>query len=348
MPPPAYPSTIPTVSAVTLRPAPQVVATEGDNVVRDQRNRTRDPGATVRARWRFLESDYAVFVAWWRDTLLYGHKRFTVLLPSPLGLVQHIAKFTSQYRATLRGYRYREVEADLWVRERLTEEEDELFGPVILLRFNGTVGTQTFTDEGMAGSVWTPNTSEPVLSDTQAIESQSLRLPADTTRISTPYSSSVDITTQDFTIEFQVRPDAGAVDGRDWFGITNASTGFTDAWAFYSGLVGGAQPNKMGFFWKDSLGTERSIFSTQNVTASVWQHYAATRRGSKISLWHNGVERATFEGFTGSLLQPTNGVLTIGKVQANEGTGKAGYYDLIRVFRGEAVYTATFTPPTFF
>lgn len=80
------------------------------------------------------------------------------------------------------------------------------------------------------------------------------------------------------------------------------------------------------------------------VALNNWYHVAVTRKGTKLSLWMNGVEivngsaasinlltTLTYLGYGGS--NPTYGYMT-------------GHIDEYRFTSGLAVYTETFTPPT--
>lgn len=115
---PAYPATIPGPTRVSFRPGVQLVSSADELGPVAVRRRSRQPTADAQVSFVYLEDDYATFVAWWRDTLLYGHRWFTLALPSANGLVDHVVRFARKYSAQVRGHRYVDVSCDLEVRER--------------------------------------------------------------------------------------------------------------------------------------------------------------------------------------------------------------------------------------
>ena len=115
---PRYPETLPGVSTFILTPTVQVLQSENEMGPVAGRRRTRQPGATAEVRFRFIATDYAVFVEWWKTELLYGHRWFLINLPSAGGITWHYVRFSDRYRATLNGHRNWEVQASLEIRDR--------------------------------------------------------------------------------------------------------------------------------------------------------------------------------------------------------------------------------------
>lgn len=116
---PVYPTNLPMPSGFSSVPTPQEVASENTEGPRQVRRRTRVPASTVDVSWSFFGSDYSDFVAWYRDTLLFGTKWFQISLPSAAGVVTHVVKFADKgYSANRAGYRYWTVTASLEIRER--------------------------------------------------------------------------------------------------------------------------------------------------------------------------------------------------------------------------------------
>lgn len=123
---PEYPSTLPGPGTFTVEPTSQVLATEAELGPKAFRRRSRQPGAFTSVSFRFLETDYSVFIEWWRTTLKYGHKWFWIQLPSAGGITWHVARFAERYAAKLDGHRYWNVTAKLELRERQFEPNDLL------------------------------------------------------------------------------------------------------------------------------------------------------------------------------------------------------------------------------
>lgn len=115
----AYPLSLPAPMSFGLKPTSQLAMSAGDDMGPiDYRRRTQQTTAIASVTFRFVNDQYKVFLAWWQDTLLYGHKWFTINLPSARGNVTHYAKFATKFMASKRGFRYIEVTADLELRER--------------------------------------------------------------------------------------------------------------------------------------------------------------------------------------------------------------------------------------
>jgi hypothetical protein len=72
-----------------------------------------------------------------------------------------------------------------------------------------------------------------------------------------------------------------------------------------------------------------------------WYHIAVTRSGTTVTLWVNGVSDGTV---TDSANYSANGTLDIGI--SHSSNYFTGYMSGVRVIKGTALYTSTFTPPT--
>lgn len=349
MPALIYPESLPCPASLGYAPLERRQLSDPQRP-RDARALQRDRGATEQATWPPLTTaQFETLMDWWRGNLQFGGAWFVATWPTPQGAVPIVRKFTQQPRRTFIAGGYWRVTATLEVRG--VGELPELFGPLVLMRFNDDDHSTVFRDEGSAGAVWVTDGTAAYVSTDQHVDGlSSLYLGSDSARIATPYNAGVALTNGDFTIEFWVRPDSSPLDGRTWFGITDPGN-FTAAWLFYTGLTGGGFPSKMAFYWKPDADTEHHIASGSVLPAAAWTHIAATRKRDRVSLWQNGVEVAFETGFTGSIADPSplNSMLTIGKIATNgENAGKTGHFDMVRIFRGLALYTGPFTPPTHF
>jgi len=80
------------------------------------------------------------------------------------------------------------------------------------------------------------------------------------------------------------------------------------------------------------------------LTIGQWSHVALTRSGTAVTLWVNGTSVST-ESNSDDLGSSQRGV--IGRYYANyNGFGYDGYLSNVRVVKGTALYTSSFTPPT--
>jgi hypothetical protein len=75
----------------------------------------------------------------------------------------------------------------------------------------------------------------------------------------------------------------------------------------------------------------------------VWQHVAFTRNGGTLRLFLNGQIVQQVNGYSGTLNTITN-FLHVGS-GVNGDSKMNGYMDEVRITRGVARYTASFTPP---
>jgi hypothetical protein len=91
------------------------------------------------------------------------------------------------------------------------------------------------------------------------------------------------------------------------------------------------------------LGLGLTFSGTTAITVGQWYHVAVTRSGSSFKTWINGVQCSTATS-SGTYL-PTGVIATIGDYPDDYATGY-GYISNLRIIKGTALYTSTFTPPT--
>ena len=87
------------------------------------------------------------------------------------------------------------------------------------------------------------------------------------------------------------------------------------------------------------------LIGTSNVCNGAWNHIAATRSGTTLRLFVNGVQQASTTYSVS--VSPNSGSPRpyIGTFDGSQGDYN-GYITDLRVVKGTAVYTSTFTPPT--
>lgn len=86
------------------------------------------------------------------------------------------------------------------------------------------------------------------------------------------------------------------------------------------------------------------LVSTTTVVEGSWYHVALVRSGSTFKLYVNGVAEAT-NTFAGSITSASNSI-TIGMDGSQGISAYTGYISNVRIVKGTAVYTSTFTPST--
>jgi hypothetical protein len=95
-------------------------------------------------------------------------------------------------------------------------------------------------------------------------------------------------------------------------------------------------------FYDGPNNTDRTT-SAGLITTNSWYHVAATRSGTTLRLFVNGVLSATFTGISSDL--GTSQPLSIGR-QVSAAGYFYGYMDELRITKGYARYTSNFTAPT--
>jgi hypothetical protein len=145
--------------------------------------------------------------------------------------------------------------------------------------------------------------------------------------LSAPSNAAFAFGTGDFTVEAWVFPNA--------------------AYTTYNYILGVAVTNGLVFYVTGgnlvvrAYDTGDLLSSATIPTLNTWTHVAATRSGTTLRIFVNGVQTATTTNSTNFV----QGTAYIG----NDGTNVApwyGYISNLRIVKGTAVYTTAFTPPT--
>jgi len=204
---------------------------------------------------------------------------------------------------------------------------------VSLLHLNGLNGSTAFTDNSPTPKTWTSVNSAALSDANFRFGTASLLLNGTTQYISTPQSTDFDFGTGDFTIEAWVyRNVTGSV-----FSIFNKSLASTTSVYFY---IGGAGGNQLVLF------TSGVNLNAGSILASTWVYVAATRASGTTRVFINGA-LAGASSNQGTSATVSN-IATIGAVF--NGTTASnfanGLIDEVRITKGFARYTASFTPPT--
>ena len=160
-------------------------------------------------------------------------------------------------------------------------------------------------------------------------------------RLSSPTSTTIDLSTADFTTECWVYP-------------TNLSA--TKSIFVYQN--GDAQNTNYGYwlnikttgvvrFENFSGNSQIGFDSTVAINLNTWNHIAVTRTGTSATTYVNGV--GTTGTVSATFNAPSGAILNIGdNYGASFGSSNpyVGYMTDLRIVKGTRVYTANFTPPT--
>lgn len=205
-----------------------------------------------------------------------------------------------------------------------------------LLHFDGSNGSQTFTDE--TGKTWTAAGTAQI-STSQATFGQSGLFDGNSDYISTPDSDDWSFGTGDFTIDFWVkrtRTDVaeafigqGAASGG---GLTQSFVISVEANASGTGLIGnGSNTKSAGPLVLDDTD---------------WHHVALIRSGNNLYISKDGVLSSSTD-VSGYSIQNSSDTVCVGSYGSYTGAYLfSGYIDELRISKGIARWTADFTPPT--
>jgi hypothetical protein len=153
-----------------------------------------------------------------------------------------------------------------------------------------------------------------------------------------PYSDDFEFGADDFTIEAWVNPTAlnGTSDAST---IISAYNGIADT-SYRFEILNTGKLQMVG-------GGNKYLQGSSTVDTNTWTHVAVTRDQGIVRLFQNGAVVAD-DTITGNYSVTPSGV-GVGKQPSDNGGSVtrffSGYIDDIRVTKGKARYTATFTPP---
>lgn len=206
----------------------------------------------------------------------------------------------------------------------------------ILLNFNGSNNGTTFTHSGSSSPAITRVGS--VVTSTAQVKygSASGSFPGENNCLDIASDATFNLGSGDFCIEMWIYP--LSLSGTPTLlrvGQSNA----TSAILFGHGTNLGCYVSSNGSSW-DILSNQ----ALSGVTTNAWHHVALTRSGSTFRGFVNGAV-----AFTVTSSASVYSVLTNARLGAANSGGQYafnGYTDDFRVYKGAAVYTAAFTPPS--
>lgn len=206
----------------------------------------------------------------------------------------------------------------------------------LLLHFDGTNGSTTFTDSSSNALSVTAN-GNAAISTAQSKFGGASGYFDGTSFIHTPNNPQFLFGSGDFTIEAQIFFPT----------LTGGINSICGVWDFnpqYSWLF--TYDNGLGLrlYWSEN-GVSGGVF-TRNWTPSEnqWYHVALVRQAGQMSVYVDGVKLGESE-LVNATFNASSTRLTIGAA-GNDGHYFNGYIDELRIVKGTAVYTSNFTPPT--
>jgi hypothetical protein len=146
----------------------------------------------------------------------------------------------------------------------------------------------------------------------------------------------------DFTIEAWVRYAVVPTADSQIVSHYDSQSGNNRSFLFHYGLTG----SKLTIQLSGDGSSLTNINGNWTPIVDTWYHVAATRSGTSVNVWLDGVSvgSGTFSGALYNTPQP----LCIGSVRGTSGFTQYhnGWIEDVRIVKGEALYTGTFTPPT--
>ena len=144
--------------------------------------------------------------------------------------------------------------------------------------------------------------------------------------------------TDNFTIEFWFRPGDDMSNRQFMFADFNSGGTYVS-----SSITLYVQGNTLKSTIETSAATGQAIDGSTGVRPHVWHHAAMVRNGTTMTMYLNGISEGTYNVGSASINNSSE-PMYLGKYAGGEAF--EGFMSDIRVVKGTAVYTSTFTPPT--
>lgn len=214
----------------------------------------------------------------------------------------------------------------------------------LLLKGDGTNGCTSFLDSSSSPKTMTANGNAQISTSVKKYGAGSIALDGSGDYLTAASDTSLQLPTQDFTIEcwfyLNALPTAGATMVFVQKGI-RASANFEYRFGVID--VAGTTRPTFAYSTDGSVVTLRSA-TFGSIAVKTWNHVAVTRVGATLRFWLNGVELYIGSGVAATLCAGS-GTFSVGATSGG-GSPLNGYIDDLRITKGVARYTASFTPPT--
>lgn len=232
-----------------------------------------------------------------------------------------------------------------WALGEVEEARRDSIWPIneveLLLRFNGTNGSTTFTDDGRNSYSVTANGGAAITTSESKYGGASGAFDGSGDYLTLGTASDF-VFLHDkvlpYTIEAWIYPTSVA--GRRAVLETNAGSS-------YSGVLLELDGDNLSYtIYRSVLSSLTSCTAgTGSVSINTWQHIAVSVTTSDIKLFVGGVLQSTTTWSLAGSSSNSATVMTIGGDAVSVVGDFAGYIDDMRITRGSALYDSTFTPP---
>jgi hypothetical protein len=210
----------------------------------------------------------------------------------------------------------------------------------LLLNFNGSNGSTTFTDSSPNGLTATANGDAEISTTESKFGGSSGYFDGNGDYLQINTTAADNFGFESWTTECWFYPLSISGEPR-LLARQDAGTSFVYQLRIYNSAL------QLLIRRDDGSGYDE-IGGTIAVSANQWQHVAVVRSGNNVSLYVNGTLDQTAV-FTGAFNSPLNAPWIVGAfadTTLNPQLYFYGYIDDLRIVKGTALYTANFTPPT--
>lgn len=205
----------------------------------------------------------------------------------------------------------------------------------LLLHADGTDAATTFADSSQSAHTVTANGSAQVDTAQYKFGGASLSTPSNGSFLSVADHADFSFGAGDFTIDLWIRP--SGLSASTQYLIAKQTFGGTGEFYLYID-----SSNKLHFFADNGAGTTVNMVDSSALSDNTWYHVAVVRNGTAWNLYKDGTSVASA---TSSITIATVAVaLRIGETVNSATTTFIGHMDEIRITKGLARWTTTFTP----
>ena len=208
----------------------------------------------------------------------------------------------------------------------------------LLLHCNGANDGTTFTDSSSSNKTVTATTvvtktATKVLGTASAFFNNNRS--SNHFKLSLATSADWEFGSSDFTIDF-------------WAYVTANDVIFMKRTNGSHDMQFNTNSNKLRFYWADSTGAlQMHLINATSVTTNTWHHVAVVKSGSTGYLFLDGHNETLTTNVMSTTLQDIgSGNLIIGDYPLNAVVSLNGYMDEIRISKGIARWTKSFTTPS--
>lgn len=213
----------------------------------------------------------------------------------------------------------------------------------LLLHLNGINGSTETTDYSLYNHPVTFIYDARLSTSEKVFGTSSLFVDGSGDCLSIPSHDAFDLQGEDFTIDLRVR----------FTDLTNHYHVFVSKWGYlnkHSWQFGYENSGELYFSYSTD-GINTISLRVLGVPASIneWYHAAVVRSGPNLYFFVNGILLEAPKNIGTDVIYTTNESVNIGSYQDGEGPFPEyfeGYADEVRILKGEAAWTSSFTPPT--